>query len=137
MQAGYGGSFSYFKLGEALEKQAILDGEHLPSYEALAGYVFFTATGEQFDADKIDSETGFIGESRNYDVFLFYQNEVEALKEMALTLGAARALPSHSGKPKLVFAPTKYLEEETLRRLRIVFHQLPFEIYQRLDAKQK
>ncbi|TVP78351.1 MAG: site-specific DNA-methyltransferase [Puniceicoccaceae bacterium] len=137
LKAGYGGSFSYFKLGEALEKQAILDGEHLPSFETLAGYVFFTATGEQFDGGKIDPKTGFIGESRNFDVFLLYQADVEALKNMALTLDTARALPSHSGKPKLVFAPTKYLEEETLRKLQIVFHQLPFEIYQRMDAKRR
>ena len=137
LKAGYGGSFSYFKLGEALEKQAILDGGHLPSFETLAGYVFFTATGEQFEADKIEAKSGFIGESRNYDVFLLYEDDVEALKDLALTLDVAKALPSHSGKPKLVFAPTKYLEEETLRRLRIVFHQLPFEIYQRMDAKRK
>ena len=137
LKAGYGGTFSYFKLGEALEKQAILDGGSLPSYETLAGYVFFTATGEQFDGEKIDPSTGFIGESRNYDVFLIYQDDVEALKDLALTLDSARDLPSHSGKPKLVFAPTKYLEEETLRRMQIVFHQLPFEIYQRMDAKRK
>lgn len=137
LKRGYGSSFSYFKLGEALEKQAILDGGHLPSFETLAGYVFFTATGEQFDAKAIRKRSGFIGESRNYDVFLLYQDDVEALKDLALTLDVAKALPSMSGKPKLVFAPTKYLEEDTLRRMQIFFHQLPFEIYQRMDAKRK
>ncbi|MCB1121252.1 MAG: hypothetical protein KJT03_06870 [Verrucomicrobiae bacterium] len=133
LKEGYGGSFSYFKLGEALEKQAILDGEHLPSFESLAGYVFFTATGEQFDPEQIDCKSGFIGESRHYDVFLFYEAEVEKLKELALNFDMAKGLPSKSGKPKLVFAPTKYLDENYLRRFHIVFQQLPFEIYQTMD----
>lgn len=135
LKAGYGGAFSYFRLGEALEKQAILDGDRLPSFEALAGYVFFTATGEQFEPERIDPATGFIGESRNYDVFLLYREDVAELKGLALDLGTARDLPSVSGKTKLVFAPTKYLDEDYLARYRIVFQQLPFEIYQKIDGK--
>lgn len=111
LKAGYGVTFSYFSLGEAMEKQRILDGAHLPSFESLAAYVYFTATGEQFEADKIDRATGFIGESRNYDVFLIYEENVEALKDLALDLARAKALPNVSGKPRLVFAPTKYLDE--------------------------
>jgi DNA modification methylase len=137
LKAGYGGSFSYFKLGEALEKQAILDGEHLPSFESLAGYVYFTATGEQFDAGQIDPKTGFIGESRNFDVFLIYVDDLEALKDLALTRDLAESLPSISGKPKLVYAPTKYLDDDRLRDLRIEFQQLPFEIYQRMDRRTR
>jgi len=56
------------------------------------------------------------------------------LKQLALTLDAARALPGVSGKPKLVFAPTKYLDESFLDRLRITFCQLPFQIYKALEA---
>ncbi len=37
LRSGLGGTFSYFKLGRELEKQAILDGKDLPGYEALAG----------------------------------------------------------------------------------------------------
>ncbi|MCC5842382.1 MAG: site-specific DNA-methyltransferase [Opitutales bacterium] len=136
LKAGYGGTFSYFQLGEALEKQAILDGEHLPSFEALAGYVYFTATGEQFDAGQIDRATGFIGESRNFDVFLIYVDDLEALKDLALTRTMAAGLPSISGKPKLVYAPTKYLDDDRLRELRIEFQQLPFEIYKRMDGRR-
>jgi len=53
LRAGLGGTFSYFRLGNELRKQAILDGKDLPSYEALAGYVFFTATGEEFQPKKM------------------------------------------------------------------------------------
>jgi len=53
---------------------------------------------------------------------------------MALTLEAARKLPSMSGKNKLVFAPTKYLDQEFLDRYRITFCQLPFQIYKAVDG---
>ena len=130
LRAGLGGSFSYFRLGRELEKQAILDGKDLPSYEALAGYVFFTATGAEFQPNKTKRKQWFIGESREHAVFLIYDNNLEALKDMALTLDIAKALPETKGKRKLVFAPTKYLDDDFLTRLKIDFCQLPFEIYQ-------
>lgn len=134
LKAGLGGTFSYFKLGRPMQMSAILDGSTLPDFESLARYVFFTATGEEFDAKKLNRKTGFIGTSRLHDVFLLYTEDAEKLKQLALTLDAARALPSVSGKPKLVFAPTKYLDESFLDRLRITFCQLPFQIYKALDV---
>jgi adenine-specific DNA-methyltransferase len=135
LRHGLGGTFSYFRLGRELEKQAILDGKDLPSYEALAGYVFWTATGEEFQPKKLKRKQWFIGESRAYDVFLLYDESLETLKDMALTLDIAKALPSVSGKQKLVFAPTKYLDQDFLDRCRITFCQLPFEIYQAAERK--
>ena len=130
-----GGTFSYFRLGRELEKQAILDGKDLPSYEALAGYIFWTATGEEFQPKKLKRKEWFIGESREYDVFLLYDEKLETLKDMALTLEMAKKLPSVSGKRKLVFAPTKYLDQDYLDRLKITFCQLPFEIYQAAEPR--
>jgi adenine-specific DNA-methyltransferase len=49
---------------------------------------------------------------------------------MALTLEIAKNLPNVKGKRKLVFAPTKYLDQDYLDRLRITFCQVPIEIYQ-------
>lgn len=134
LRAGLGGTFSYFKLGRPLEKHSLLEGDELPGFEALASYVFFTATGEEFDARKIKRKSGFIGESRNYDVFLLYAEDVAKLRDLALDLGTARALPSVSGKRKLVFAPTRYLDDHWLDRLKIDFQQLPYQIYEALDA---
>ena len=128
LRKGLGGTFSYFKLGKELRKQAILDGRDLPSYKALAGYVFFTATGEEFQPKKM--KPPFIGTSRERDVFLIYEDDLEKLKDMALNLELARSLGKGDRK-KLVFAPTKYLDQEYLDRLNIEFCQLPFEIYQR------
>ena len=48
LRDGLGGTFSYFRLGREFQKQGLLDGKDLPGYEALAGYIFFTATGDEF-----------------------------------------------------------------------------------------
>jgi adenine-specific DNA-methyltransferase len=130
LKSGLGGTFSYFRLGLELRKQAILDGKDLPAYESLAAYVFFTATGEEFVPRKMKRKQWFIGESREHDVFLLYTEDLEKLKDLALSLEVAKGLPSGSGKRKLVFAPTKYLDQDYLDRMRITFCQLPFEIYQ-------
>ena len=136
LKAGLGGTFSYFKLGRPMRQESILDGSNLPDYRKLASYVFFTATGEEFVPERIRREDWFIGSSRLYDVFLIYEADVEKLKDMALTLDVARGLPA-TKRNKLVFAPTKYLDQEFLHRYRITFQQLPFQIYEaveRLDA---
>lgn len=130
LREGLGGTFSYFKLGKELQKQAMLDGKNLPGYDSLAGYVFFTATGEEFKPTKINRKSWFIGTSRERDVFLIYEDDIEKLKDMALNLELARSIAKFSDRPKLVFAPTKYLDQDYLEILRIEFCQLPFEIYQ-------
>ena len=132
LKAGLGGTFSYFKLGRPMRQESILDGSNLPDYEALASYVFFTATGEEFEPDKMDPKRWFVGRSRLYDVFLIYENDLDTLKDMALTLDVARKLP-RTKRNKLVFAPTKYLDAEFLRQYRVTFQQLPFQIYQAFD----
>ena len=134
LKAGLGGSFSYFKLGRPMHQESLLDGSNLPNYEKLASYVFFTATGEEFLPNLIRREDWFIGSSPLYDVFLIYEPDVEELKNMALTLDVARALPpTQQNRNRLVFAPTKYLDREFLQQFRITFQQLPFQIYEAVD----
>jgi adenine-specific DNA-methyltransferase len=126
---GLGGSFSFIEVGHPMQLETMLKAEKLPSYEDLAGYIFYTATGEDFDARRINLKTGFIGESAQYDVYLIYEPSLEYLKNTALTLDVARNLPKGSGKKRLVFAPTKYLDSIHLAEQGIEFCQLPFEIY--------
>ena len=132
LKAGLGGTFSYFKLGAPMRQESLLDGSLLPEYETLAGYVFFTATGEEFEPERMDKAQWYVGRSRLYDVFLIYERDVERLKNLALTLDVARALPRReaNGLQRLVFAPTKYLDQEFLNAYRITFQQLPFQIYE-------
>lgn len=133
LRAGFGGTFSYFQLGKPLSLQSILEGKDLPDYVSLASYLFFTSTGEEFDPKQVKRKEHFIGTSRLYDVFLLYTEDPEKLKGLALTLDVGQALRGPGGKQKLVFAPTKFLDEHFLDRLRITFQQLPFQIYQALD----
>jgi adenine-specific DNA-methyltransferase len=130
LRAGLGGSFSYFDLGPAIEMESILSGDSLPTYDDLARYVFYTATGEEFDEAAVDEKRNFIGESKQYLVYLFYAPDLEYLKKTALTLDRAKGLGEYTGKRRLVFAPTKYLDQEHLDEMRLDFAQLPFEIYQ-------
>ncbi|MDE2872850.1 MAG: site-specific DNA-methyltransferase [Gemmatimonadota bacterium] len=132
LKAGLGGTFSYFELGRPMRQESLLDGSHLPSWEKLASYIFFTATGQEFDPAETDSETGFVGRTASHDVFLLYEPDVDKLKSLALSLPMARALPAGSRR-KLVFAPTKYLDREFLHKFRIDFQQLPFQIYEAIE----
>ena len=129
LRKGFGGTFSYFELGKPIEVDGILDGKNLPDYMELARYVFYTATGQEFDERKVDEKRYFIGSSEEHDVYLLYKPDIQFLKDTALTLERARALGPNKGKRLLVFAPTKYLDQDQLAELHIDFAQLPFEIY--------
>ncbi len=129
LQKGLAGSFSFAEVGHPMQLETLLKAEKLPPYEDLASYVFYTATGEDFDAKRINRKTGFVGESAQYDVYLLYEPDLDYLKSTALTLDIARSLPKGSGKKRLVFAPTKYLDSVHLEENRVEFCQLPFEIY--------
>jgi len=126
---GTGGTFSYFELGEPIEMESILRGENLPSFEEFAKYLFYTATGEEFDPSQINEETNYIGTSKDYEIYLFYKPDIDYLKSTALTLDRAKSLGKHKDKKRLVFAPAKFVDNHTLTDLRIEFSQLPFEIY--------
>jgi adenine-specific DNA-methyltransferase len=128
LKSGLGGSFSYFELGKPIDTERILKGDDLPSFVELGRYIFYTATGDEFNEKKINEKTGFIGESKDYKVYLIYKPDLEYLKSSALTLDFAQKL-GKSSKKRLVFAPTKYLDQENLDRLGIEFAQIPFDIY--------
>lgn len=130
LRAGLGGTFSFFTVGDPIETSSLLSGEKLPTYTELARYIYYTATGEEFDDNLIDEAKQYIGKSKQFDVYVYYKPDIEYLKTTALTLDEARRLRAESGdRPLLVFAPTKYVEQTELDNLKITFCQLPFEIY--------
>ncbi len=67
-------------------------------------------------------------------VYLIYEPDREKIKDLALTLEFARSLPKPRRSDRLVFAATKYLDEEFLEEYRISFCQLPFQIYQAIES---
>lgn len=129
LKKGTGGSFSYFELGDTIEMESLLRGKNLPSFTEFARYLFYTATGEEFNEKAINEKTGFIGESKNYEAYLFYKADIDWLKKNALTLEICKSLPKFKNKQRLVFAPAKYVDDHTLLDYRIDFCQLPYEIY--------
>jgi adenine-specific DNA-methyltransferase len=129
LKNGLCSTFSYFELGDSIEMESILEGDKLPGYLELARYIFYTATGEEFDPEKVDEERNFIGESKDYEVYLFYKPDIEYLRTTALTLEKAKNLGEYKNKKRLVFAPSKYLDHDYLLDYRIDYCQLPFEIY--------
>jgi adenine-specific DNA-methyltransferase len=130
LKHGLGGTFSFVTLGSAIETESLLNGTHLPSYEELARYVYYTSTGEDFDPSGIDEKRHFIGKTNTHDLYMYYKPDLEYLKSTALTLDEARSLHNKTGDRSLiVFAPTKYVEQTELDNLKISFCQLPFAIY--------
>lgn len=129
LKKGTGGTFSYFELGETIEMENLLKGKNLPSFTEFARYLFYTATGEEFNEKLVNEKTGFIGESKNYEAYLFYKADIDWLKKNALTLELCKSLPKYKNKQRLVFAPAKYVDDYTLLEHRIDFCQLPYEIY--------
>lgn len=129
LRNGLGGTFSYFELGPTIEMESILRGDNLPTYEEFARYIFYTATGQEFNPAAINEQTGFIGETENNELYMFYQPDIEWLKRNALTLDGIRQMPAFKGKQRLVFAPAKFVDDEMCRDSRINFCQLPYEIY--------
>jgi adenine-specific DNA-methyltransferase len=132
LKKGYGGTFSYFELGDSLESEKLLAGKNLPNYQEMARYVFYAATGQEFATKKIVEKEFYIGSDASRDVFLIYKPDAGYLRSAALTLDIARALKSKPGRRKIVFAPTKYLDQEQLDELGIDFAQLPYDLYKSL-----
>ena len=132
LKAGLGGTFSYFTLGDALQRRSLLTGKKLPSWSKLASYVFFTATGEPFDPAKANQERWLAGKGSRLDVYLLYSERVDELQDLALNKSLADKL-ARGKRQKVVFAPTKYVDADYLRRIGIAWQQLPFEIYERVE----
>lgn len=129
LKDGLGGTFSYFELGPTIEMENILRGDNLPAYEEFARYIFYTATGQEFDPAVVNPATGFIGETAGNELYMFYQPDIEWLKRNALTLDGIKQMPPFKGKQRQVFAPMKFVDDETCAYNRISFCQLPYEIY--------
>lgn len=123
-------TFSFYELGDPIEIKNLLEGKNLPSYENLAKYAFYTATGENLDTKKIDSKKYYVGASSSFELFLMYEPDKKKLKELALNLDFAEEIAKkYPKKPKLVFAPACFMEDFHLKEMNIRFAQLPFEIY--------
>ncbi|TGN39791.1 site-specific DNA-methyltransferase [Marinobacter confluentis] len=130
---GLGGSFTYCTLGEPIDIESLLTGTGLPTFEALARYVFYTATGQSLAKVGEPAPDGFIGETDLFRVHLFYQPDREWLRSNEAALNAERVSAieqsSKSGKRAIVFAVAKFMSQKELTARRIEFCQLPYAVH--------
>jgi adenine-specific DNA-methyltransferase len=107
----------------------------LPTFEALAKYVFFTATGRTLSElpKQKAAATGFVGETDVYRVHLLYQPDKKWLQsnDAALTEKLVdEIVATNTGKKKLlVFGAAKFMSQRDLSRLGVDFCQLPYAIH--------
>lgn len=130
---GLGGSFTYCTLGDPIDIESLLTGKGLPSFEALARYVFYTATGQSLEKVGKPAPDGFIGEAELFRVHLFYQPEKEWLRSNDAALNAERVAAIEKsnaiGKRAIVFAVAKFMSQKELTARRIEFCQLPYAVH--------
>ncbi|WP_027253007.1 site-specific DNA-methyltransferase [Photobacterium halotolerans] len=130
---GIGGSFTYCILGEPIQIESLLTGEAMPSFDALARYVFYTATGQSLENVAKASADGFIGETDLFRIHLFYRPDSEWLRsnEAALNADKVEAIAKNNATKKrtIVFAVAKFMSQKDLTEKRIEFCQLPYAIH--------
>jgi len=130
---GLGGSFTFCTLGEPIEIESLLTGKGLPGFEALARYVFYTATGRSLEKIGKPSSDGFIGETELFRIHLFYQPDTAWLRSNEAALNAERveaiARGNRAGKRAVVFAVAKFMSQKELTKQRIEFCQLPYAVH--------
>ncbi len=132
---GLGGAFTYCTLGAEMSLEGLLSGKDLPAFDALAKYVFYTATGRTLTtvAKQTKFGDGFIGEVEHYRVHLLYQPDQAWLRSEAAVLTESKVeaiIAGRSpGKRSLVFAAAKYLSQKDLVAHGVEFCQLPYAIH--------
>jgi len=130
---GLGGSFTYCTLGEPIEIESLLTGKGLPGFEALARYVFYTATGRSLEKVGKPSADGFVGETELFRIHLFYQPDTAWLRSNDAALNAERVAAitkgNKGGKRAVVFAVAKFMSQKELTTQRIEFCQLPYAVH--------
>lgn len=131
---GLGGEFTYCTLGDPIDLDGILTGTALPSYDALAGWLFHMATSQPLDPAKLDEGKAYVGEASGTHVWLIYRPDLDWLKspDAALTLSFAREVAGTQPEERhLVFAPARYVSQRMLdaEGLPVEFVPLPHSLY--------
>lgn len=133
MAPGLGGSFTFCTLGQPIEIESLLIGKGLPTFEALARYVFYTATGQSLEKVAKPSLDGFVGETELFRIHLLYQADPAWLRsnEAALNIERVTAIAkgNQTGKRAIVFAVAKFMSQKELTGQRIEFCQLPYAVH--------
>ncbi len=134
LRDGLGGSFTYCTLGETIDTEGMLTGDALPTYQTLANYVAYTATGSALEV-KAQQKDYYFGETKDIRFYLIYEPTLEFLESNKSALDAKRAEQiaeecKATGKKAYVYASHKFMSQKELTPMGITFCQLPYSIYQ-------
>ncbi len=137
LRAGLGSSFTYCTLGETIETEGMLTGDSLPTYETLARFIAYTATGSKIEV-KQQQENYCFGETKDIRFYLIYEPTLKFLESNKSAFDAKRAeLIAKEckavGKKAYVYASHKFMSQKELTPMGITFCQLPYSIYQITD----
>ena len=111
----------------------MLSGETLPSYETLANYIAYVATGSALDV-VARGEDFFFAETAEIRFYLIYEPNLAFLESDAAALDGKRAeriaAQCKTAKKKaFVYAAHKFLSQKDLTPMGITFCQLPYSIH--------
>jgi adenine-specific DNA-methyltransferase len=133
LKSGFGGSFTYCQLGEPIDLERFFDGRGTPSYEQVARYVVYTATGQSVaDVPNEPRKDWFIAEAGGYRIHLIYRPDLAFMRtnDAALSMPLAQQIAKSSkAKPVLVYAAAKFMAQAALTGIDITFCQLPYSIH--------
>lgn len=133
LKRGLGGSFTYCDLGEPIDLERFFDGKGAPSYEQVARYVVYTATGEAIsDTPKEPRKDWFVAEAGGYRIHLIYRPNLDFMRSngAALSIEIAQACAKAAkGKPVLVYAAAKFVSQTALTGIGVTFCQLPYAVH--------
>jgi site-specific DNA-methyltransferase (adenine-specific)/adenine-specific DNA-methyltransferase len=125
---GLGGGFRYCTLAEPLFNAEGRIRETV-RFSDLAAHVFFTATGRPLPNSR-KQRSPLLGVHEGTAVYLLYNGilkDKSANGGNALTRAVLERLPAHDGL-KVVYGTSCRLGKERLRRERIAFRQIPYEL---------
>jgi len=133
LKKGLGGSFTYCELGEQIDLERFFDGEGAPSYEQVARYIVYTATGASVANLPAElRKDWFVAEAGGYRIHLIYRPDLNFMRgnDAALSIETAKAISKAAkGKPVLVYAAAKFMSQAALTAVGITFCQLPYSIH--------
>jgi adenine-specific DNA-methyltransferase len=135
LKEGLGGTFTFCELGQEINVESLLKGENMPEYEALARYVFYTATGKTLEKVAKANPEWFVGETDLFKIHLIYRPDLDFLRsaDAALNSDLVEKLTGGNGsrasKRTLVFANAKFMSQKELTDRGIQFCQLPYAIH--------
>ena len=138
LREGLGGSFTYCTLGKPIEVEAMLTGEALPSYAALAANLLYTTSGVSVGPDALEAQNddGLFHSDDKNNYYLIYKPNLEWLRSSGAILNLERAeriqnASRENDRKAIVYAAGNYIGQRELTQMGIIFCQLPDALHER------